>query len=170
MREFKRDSCSEVNFDFWLAKFEASNDVGRCSLRGSKATSSTTDRRAGSSNCKGNHFASSSMLPAEWAEDISASNRLNAADLLSRKPPQKPKLSHCHASTRLAWVMARWDFRQRQWPRIVFTNKSRFCLFSTDVSKGVETPNKRHSSYVMDTEENVYLFAPRSSETANLSS
>ena len=104
---------STVRPIFWLSKFQASNDVedDACSGR-PKATSSRADRRL-IRLCKANRFVSSSMLLGEWGEDVSARtvrNRLNVAGLHSRRPVQKPKLSPCHVSTRLAWAMARCHF------------------------------------------------------------
>ena len=100
---------------FWLSKFQASNDVEDDARSGRpKASSSRADRRL-IRLCKANRFASSSMLLGEWGEDVSARtvrNHLNAAGLHSRRPVQKPKLSPCHVSTRLAWAMARCHFRQ----------------------------------------------------------
>jgi len=59
-------------------------------------------------------------------------NRLREAGLRSRNRARVPMLTAIHRRVRLEYARAHVDWTQRQWNRVLFTDESRFSLFTDD--------------------------------------
>lgn len=58
--------------------------------------------------------------------------RLNAANLVSRRPATGPELQRRHRVTRLRFAREHEHWNENDWGRVLFTDESRFCLRSPD--------------------------------------
>lgn len=59
-------------------------------------------------------------------------NRLRQANLRSRNRARVPMLTDAHRRARLEYARTHINWTQRQWRQVLFTDESRFCLFTND--------------------------------------
>lgn len=59
-------------------------------------------------------------------------NRLRETDLRSRSQARVPRLTAAHQQARMEYARTHIDWTQRQWRQVLFTDESRFCLFTND--------------------------------------
>lgn len=64
--------------------------------------------------------------------DQTIRNRLHEANLHSRRPAVRPRLTQVHRAARLAWSRRHLAWTRQQWSMVLFTDESRFTMSFTD--------------------------------------
>src|ERR1700729_1374980 len=64
--------------------------------------------------------------------DQTIRNRLHEANLHSRRPAVRPRLTVVHRAARLAWSRRHLAWTRQQWSRVLFTDESRFTMSFND--------------------------------------
>jgi len=72
------------------------------------------------------------ILPYRRISDQTIRNRLHERNFSSRVRAQVPMLSVAHRRNRLQYARSHQNWTARQWNNVLFTDKSRFCLFGSD--------------------------------------
>ena len=75
------------------------------------------------------------QLRAATQTNVSVSNiknRLHEVHLHARRPVKRPKLTRAHRRARLAWCRRHVRWTRAHWPRVMFTDESRFALEHPD--------------------------------------
>lgn len=74
------------------------------------------------------------------------SRRLREQNLHIRIPATGPKLNADHRRARLEFAREHLDWNLQDWERVLFTDESRFCLYSSDRRQRViRRPNERYA-------------------------
>ena len=89
--------------------------------------------------CKMDRFKTATQIRAEVLSEYSlklststVQRRLRGAGLFGRKPRRKPRLTPKHKRDRLAFARAHKDWSTEEWARIMFSDESRFLLYTND--------------------------------------
>lgn len=64
--------------------------------------------------------------------DSTVRRRLKESDFHARRPATAPKLLRRHRLARLAFARERQNWNLQQWSKVLFSDESRFCLWSAD--------------------------------------
>lgn len=64
--------------------------------------------------------------------DRTVRRRLNASNLICRRPAVGPVLTQHHRRERLHWAQQRQNWHQRQWRTVIFSDESRYCISGAD--------------------------------------
>lgn len=64
--------------------------------------------------------------------DQTIRNRLHEANLHSRKPARKPKMTPLHRLARLRWCRQHRGWNLNRWRNVMFSDEARFCLRKLD--------------------------------------
>lgn len=119
----------------WIGLFRRTGSVERKQGSGRPRKTSDVGDRLLVRLARSNPFSSAQMLEVQFNHRLSARSvyrRLREKMLRKYKPLKKPLLTPQNKRVRMHWAMARCHWREHQWNRVVWSDESRFRIYSND--------------------------------------
>ncbi|CAD6199198.1 unnamed protein product [Caenorhabditis auriculariae] len=79
--------------------------------------------------------------------------RLNAAEIMGRRPVKKPLISEKNRAARVKWAKEHLNWTRQDWNKILWSDESKFLLFGSDGIQWVRRPigSRYHPKYQLPT-------------------
>jgi transposase len=129
--------CSRSAVSRLVARFKEVGHMEPKKGRGRNRLSTPREDRILQRICKRNRFESSSSISAQWLASTGVQacastvrRRLCTLGLSAKRPVKKPLLTATMKRKRLQWAKAHSSWTIQQWRQVLFTDESKFSLYS----------------------------------------
>lgn len=148
-----RFDVSKSTVAYLVKQFRETGDVKRRQIPGRPKCTTEREDMLLARLCKKDPFKSASRLNAEMRVDHGVSmsvtttkKRLKDSVLSARRPVKKPLVSKKNRKARLEFAKSHLDWTTQQWGKILWSDESKYMLFSSDGVKYVRRPDNQRTN------------------------
>ncbi|KAI6655331.1 Transposase domain containing protein [Oopsacas minuta] len=131
--------CSQKSVAEMLKKHRLTGTVRDLAILGRPRVTTKRQDNLLVRKCKKDRFKIATQIKAEVLSEYSiklststVQRRLPGAGLFGRKPRRKPRLTTKHKRDRLSFTRSNKYWNTEEWARVVFSDESRFLLYTND--------------------------------------